>query len=119
MNSVPTRFSLAKILVLAGAGGMAPPSITRISARLKRAQGHSSIRECSGLYANSHIVYCFIYSSAGGAGQYRTPSTLGLFDFHFSSKIDFEVINLHTVGSLTIPRASINCITGLALKART
>ena len=37
----PTRFSLAKILVLvdtAGAGGMAPPTSTRISAWLKRAQ---------------------------------------------------------------------------------
>ena len=41
----PTRFSLAEILVLAGtagAGGMAPPASTRISARLKRDQEHSS-----------------------------------------------------------------------------
>ena len=37
-----TRFSLAKILVLVGAGGMAPPAGTRISARLKGVQGHSS-----------------------------------------------------------------------------
>ena len=38
----PTRFSLAEILVLAGtagAGGMAPPTSTRISAWLKRVQG--------------------------------------------------------------------------------
>ena len=42
-----TRFSLAEILVLAGttgAGGMAPPTSTKISARLKRAQGHSSAK---------------------------------------------------------------------------
>ena len=40
-----TRFSLAEILVLActaGANGMAPPTITRISARMKRVLGHSS-----------------------------------------------------------------------------
>ena len=38
-------FSHAEILVLAaaaGAGGMAPPTSTRISARLKRVQEHSS-----------------------------------------------------------------------------
>ena len=34
----------------------------------------------------------------------RTPSTHGLFDFHLSSKIYFEVINPHTVGSLTVPK---------------
>ena len=41
----PTRFSLAEILVLAGtagAGGMAPPTSTRISARMKSGQGHGS-----------------------------------------------------------------------------
>ena len=41
----PTHCSLAEILVLAGAagaGGMAPPANTRISARLKRVIGHSS-----------------------------------------------------------------------------
>ena len=41
----PTHFSLAEILVLpgtAGAGGMATPTNTRTSARLKRVQGHSS-----------------------------------------------------------------------------
>ena len=39
----PTRFSVAEILVLAGtagAGGMAPPAITSIFARLKCVQGH-------------------------------------------------------------------------------
>ena len=44
------------------------------------------------------------------AGAARTPSTHGLFDFHFSSNIDFEVINPHTVGSLTIPRAGIKWV---------
>ena len=41
-----------------------------------------------------------------------TPSTHGLFDFHFRSKIILysEVINTHTVGSLTIPRASIKWV---------
>ena len=41
----PTRFSLAEILVLAGTtgtGGMAPPTSTRIPARLKFVQGHVS-----------------------------------------------------------------------------
>ena len=41
----PTRFSLAEILVMAvtaGAGGMAPPTSTRISDRLKRVQRHVS-----------------------------------------------------------------------------
>ena len=41
----PTRFSLAETLALAGttgAGRMAPPTRTRISAKLKRVQGHSS-----------------------------------------------------------------------------
>ena len=40
-----TRFSLAEILVLAGttgAGRMAPPASTRISARMKHVLGHSS-----------------------------------------------------------------------------
>ena len=40
----PTRFSLAETLALAGttgAGRMAPPTRTRISAKLKRVQGHS------------------------------------------------------------------------------
>ena len=40
-----THFSLAEILVLAGitsAGGMVPPTSTRISARMKCGQGHSS-----------------------------------------------------------------------------
>ena len=40
----------------------------------------------------------------------RTPSTHGLFDFHFSSKMYFKVINPHYVGSLTIPRASIKWV---------
>ena len=40
----------------------------------------------------------------------RTPSTHGFFDLHFSSNIYFEVINPHTVGSLTIPRASIKWV---------
>ena len=40
----------------------------------------------------------------------RTPSTHDLFDFHFSSKIYLELINPHTVGSLTIPRASIKWV---------
>ena len=38
------------------------------------------------------------------------PLTRGLFDIHFSSNICFEVINPHTVGSLTIPRASIKWV---------
>ena len=41
----PTRFSLADIPVLAdtaGAGGMAPPTITGISARMSCVQEHSS-----------------------------------------------------------------------------
>ena len=46
-----TRFILAEILVLAGtagAGGMAPPPITRISARLKRVHGRVQFRrECT------------------------------------------------------------------------
>ena len=40
-----TDFSLAEIVVLAGtagAGGMTPPTSTRISARMKRVQEHSS-----------------------------------------------------------------------------
>ena len=40
----------------------------------------------------------------------RTPSTHGLFEFHFSSNIYFGVINPHIVGSLTIPRASIKWV---------
>ena len=40
----------------------------------------------------------------------RTPSTHGLFDIHFSSNMYFEVINPHTVGSLTIPRACIKWV---------
>ena len=45
VNCLPNSFSLAEILVLggtAGASGMAPPTSARMSARLKRAQGHSS-----------------------------------------------------------------------------
>ena len=45
MNCIPNTFSLPEILVLAGtadADGMAPPTSTRISARLKRVQVHSS-----------------------------------------------------------------------------
>ena len=42
--------------------------------------------------------------------EVMTPSTHGLFDIHFSSKIYFEVINPHTVGSLTILRASIKLV---------
>ena len=39
----PTRFSLAETLVQNGTGGgMASPASTRISARMKRAQGHGS-----------------------------------------------------------------------------
>ena len=41
-----TRFGPAETLVLAGtagAGGIAPPASTRISARTKRVQGHSSL----------------------------------------------------------------------------
>ena len=45
-----------------------------------------------------------------GIGRRRTPSTHGLFDIHFSSNIYFEVTNPHTVGSLTIPRASIKWV---------
>ena len=44
MNCVPASFTLAEILVLAGtagASGMAPPTSTRISARLKRVQEHN------------------------------------------------------------------------------
>ena len=45
MNGVPVRFILAEILVLAGGvilPAQAVPASTRISARLKRGQGHSS-----------------------------------------------------------------------------
>ena len=41
----PTRFSLAEVLVLTGtaaADGIAPPTSTRISARLERVQRHFS-----------------------------------------------------------------------------
>ena len=42
-TAFPARFSLAEILVLtgtAGAGGMAPPTSTMISTRMKCVQGH-------------------------------------------------------------------------------
>ena len=40
---------------LAGAGGMAPPASTRIFARLKRVQGHSSpVNECD--YVDVNMV---------------------------------------------------------------
>ena len=42
VNCVPEHVCLAEIVVLVGAGQMAPPTCTRISARLKRVQGHGS-----------------------------------------------------------------------------
>ena len=51
----PTRFSLPEILVLAGttgAGRMTPPTSARISARLKRVQGHvSPVNVCHGMHS--------------------------------------------------------------------
>ena len=62
----------------------------------------SVIGKCNDLFVDASAN-----ARASGVGpSNRTPSTHGLFVFHYSSKIYFEVINPHTVGSLTIPRAT-------------
>ena len=61
-----TRFSLAEILVLAGsagAGGMAPPASTRISARLQRFLEHSSP-------VNIDEAQCIVPPSAVSGSRY-------------------------------------------------
>ena len=62
-------------------------------------------RESRGYSITKTRTTCRMLSKVG-----LPPLTRGLFDFHFSSKIYFEVINPHTVGSLTIPRASIKWV---------
>ena len=63
----PTRFSLAVILVLAGtagAGGMAPPTSTGISDRMKRVQEYSSPANVRhGIYDNSQTKKLFCASA--------------------------------------------------------
>ena len=65
-----TRFSLAEILVVAGtagAGGMAPPTSTRISARMKGFQGHSSPVN---IHTTRGKARCSVYIQDGIATDY-------------------------------------------------
>ena len=67
----PTHFSLAEILVLdgtTGAGGMAPPASTRISATMKCVQGHvSAVNDivCSSINHSNMLFLRALWSLCG------------------------------------------------------
>ena len=87
------QFNLAEILVLAGtagAGRMAPPTITRIPARLRCVQEHSS-------RGSVHAGDVHVRVTVGDPASSAQPGQVGCV-----SEIG-QVITLHTKAPVTIP----------------
>ena len=85
---LPSLFSLAEILVLAdtvGAGRMAPPTSTRISAGMKCVQEHNSpVNVRDTVYTTLNIVYSHAHDIIHRGGPHtisvRTPTQHTLAD---------------------------------------